>query len=133
MLMVTLWGIIIAVASYPFHQKLSNKLGGKDKLASVIVVLIGLGIIIVPVVLFADSTIQSLENVAYNFKNGSINIPPVNDKVKDTFIARSNIIRTIRLRPAVGKFRGPDGDGGQAHGIRPDRVRITERHPDQSA
>jgi predicted PurR-regulated permease PerM len=83
MLMVTLWGIIIAVASYPFHQKLAGKLGGKDKLASVIVVLMGLGVIVIPMVLFADSTIESLEKVALNFKNGSINIPPVNDKVRE--------------------------------------------------
>jgi lipoate-protein ligase B len=63
MLMVTLWGIIIAVASYPFHQKLAGKLGGKDKLASVIVVLMGLGVIVIPMVLFDDSTIESLEKV----------------------------------------------------------------------
>ena len=83
MLMITLWGIIIAVAAYPFHQKITKILRGRDKLAAMVVSLLGLAVIIVPIGLFADSTINSLEKMAHNFSVGNIVIPPVNENVKD--------------------------------------------------
>jgi predicted PurR-regulated permease PerM len=81
--MLTLWGIIIAVALYPFFKKLSKKLGGRDKLAATIITLIGLSIIIVPSVLLVDSTVDSIHSFANKMETGTLEIAPPKDKVAE--------------------------------------------------
>ncbi|RUA08421.1 MAG: hypothetical protein DSY38_01685, partial [Fusobacteria bacterium] len=80
--MLTLWGIIIAVAAYPFHQNLTKLFKGKEKLAAVIIVLLEFSIIFVPIGLFAESFIESIENIAMNFNSGTLTIPPIHDAIK---------------------------------------------------
>ena len=43
---VVLWGVIIAVAVAPLHVKLSKRIGGRPKTASVIMTLIALAIML---------------------------------------------------------------------------------------
>ena len=45
---VILWGLIMGVALYPTHVGLSARLGGREKLSAVILVLIGLTILVIP-------------------------------------------------------------------------------------
>ncbi len=80
--MITLWGIIIAVSSFPLHKGLTKILKGRDKLSAILLVVIGLICVILPVVLFMDSTIQSLGKVAGNLKSGTLTIPPVSEEIK---------------------------------------------------
>jgi len=80
--MLTLWGIIIAVAAYPFHQNLTKLFKGKEKLAAVIIVLLEFSIIFIPIGLFAESFIESIENIAMNFNSGTLTIPPIHDAIK---------------------------------------------------
>jgi predicted PurR-regulated permease PerM len=77
------WGLIIAVALYPLHLSLSEKLGGRDKWSRIILVLIGLAIIIVPTWLLAESTIDGLRFVTTELEDGSVTIPPPSDNVAD--------------------------------------------------
>lgn len=81
--MITLWGIIIAVSSFPLHKTLTKLLKGKDKLSAVLLVILGLICVILPVLLFMDSTIGSLGKIAEHLKAGTLAIPPVNEKIKD--------------------------------------------------
>jgi predicted PurR-regulated permease PerM len=80
---VMVWGLIIAVALYPLHLSLSEKLGGRDKWSRIILVLIGLAIIIVPTWLLAESTIDGLRFVTTELEDGSVTIPPPSDNVAD--------------------------------------------------
>jgi len=82
-IMPVLWGIIISVAIYPMFIKLSKLLGGKKKLASILITLIALSILIVPSVMFIDSSITGIQNVADQMHQGSLNIPTPNESVKD--------------------------------------------------
>ncbi len=92
MFMLTLWGIIIAVAVYPFHQKLTKLMKGKDKLAAVVVVLLGLGTIIIPVGLFMGSFVETVEKLATNISSGTITIPPIPEEVKTIPIIGEKLI-----------------------------------------
>ena len=69
------WGIIIAVAVYPLHQKIARLLGNREKLASVLITLIGLALLIIPSIFFIDSTVAGLQNFASQLKAGTLNIP----------------------------------------------------------
>jgi predicted PurR-regulated permease PerM len=63
-IVIVLWGIIIAVGVFPIFKKLSAMIGGKDKLASTIMVLVALAALIIPSILLLDSTIESVQNIA---------------------------------------------------------------------
>lgn len=80
--MITLWGVIIAVSSFPLHKGLTKLLRGRDKLSAILLVLVGLVCVILPVILFMDSTIGSLGKIAGDLKNGTVTIPPVSEEIK---------------------------------------------------
>ncbi len=80
---IVVWGVIIAVAVYPSHVSLTEKLGGRAKLSSTIIALIGIGIIVIPTWLLADSTIGALKSAGETFQEGTMTIPPPNESVAD--------------------------------------------------
>ena len=43
-----IWGVIIAVAVMPIHQKVAKRLGGRPKLAATLFALLGLALLIIP-------------------------------------------------------------------------------------
>lgn len=80
---VILWGIILAMALYPAHQSLTKRLKGKKKMASILLVVIGLVIILVPTWLFVDSVITGFSDLSEDYNNGSLKLPPPDPKVAD--------------------------------------------------
>ena len=101
--MITLWGIIIAVSSFPLHKGLTKILGGRDKLSAALLVVMGLICVILPVILFMDSTIQSLGEIAGNVKNGTVTIPSVSEEIKQIPILGDKIEELWAL--FTGDFR----------------------------
>ncbi|HOW26644.1 MAG TPA: AI-2E family transporter [Bacteroidales bacterium] len=79
---ILLWGLILALALAPLHRMLTRLLRGKKKLASFIIVLIGLAIIIIPTWLFMDSIVDSVKGIKTSFQAGTLTIPPPSEKVK---------------------------------------------------
>ena len=78
---IVVWGLIISVAVYPAHVSLTARLGGREKLSAMIIVLIGIAIIVIPTWLLADSTMGSLRYVAAELEDGTAHIPPPADSV----------------------------------------------------
>ena len=78
-----IWGIIIAVALFPLHKRLSRWLGDKTKLSAVILVLLGLAVIIVPSIFFTSSTVESLQIVSKHLEDGSLKVPPPDKTIAD--------------------------------------------------
>lgn len=78
-----IWGVIIAVATFPFFNTLCKRLGNRKGLTASLIVILFLIVIIVPCVLLADSLIDGIRNLrdAYD-QNGHL-IPPPDDRVKD--------------------------------------------------
>ena len=77
------WGAIIGIAIYPVFEKLRNKLGGKKKLAVLIITLIGLAVVIVPAWMFADSMVSGLKGFHDGTQTGEFHINPPSESVKD--------------------------------------------------
>jgi predicted PurR-regulated permease PerM len=82
-LTTVVWAMIISVALYPGHTALTERLGGREKLSAIVLVVIGLAVIIVPTWLLAGSTIDGLKSLATSLESGQVQIPPPNDSVKD--------------------------------------------------
>ncbi|MBL7848434.1 MAG: AI-2E family transporter [Cyclobacteriaceae bacterium] len=77
-----IWGVIIAVATYPFFQTLNKKLGNRNGLTATLIALLMIAIIIVPCVLLADSLLEGIHHLRDTYEqNGSL-IPPPDDRVK---------------------------------------------------
>jgi len=80
---IVAWAAIIAIAIYPFHTKLANVLGGRAKLSSVIIVLVGLSILLVPAWSLTGSTINSAQNLAKGLESGTLAVPPPSESVAE--------------------------------------------------
>ncbi len=80
---IILWSLILAMALHPLHRTLSAKIGGRPKLASVIIVVSLLVIIFVPTWLLIDSLIGEVKALKASFDNGTLTIPPPTEKVKE--------------------------------------------------
>ncbi len=70
------WGIIIGVAVYPAFERMQKVLRGRETLAAVVCTLILLGVLIIPVVLLAQSLLQGIETVTTHIKEGTAIVPP---------------------------------------------------------
>jgi len=66
----------------PLHKSLSKLMGGKPKLASTFIVLISLAIIIIPSLMFMNSTIDGVKEIRSAYQTGNLTIPPPSEKVK---------------------------------------------------
>jgi len=78
-----MWGVIIAVATYPLFVKLKNAMGGRNKLASVVFTLFALAILIVPAVMISDSLIATSQAISEKYEQGQIEIPPPKENLKE--------------------------------------------------
>ena len=75
-LLLTAWGIIIAVAAYPGYRRLQNVLGGRGGLAAVVFTVFLFAVLIVPVVLLTGSLVEGIQSLAARLKEGTPIIPP---------------------------------------------------------
>ena len=70
------WGVIIAVAAYPGFQKVQRTLGGREVVAAVLFATLFLALLIVPVVLLADTLVEGVQTFASHLKEGTLIVPP---------------------------------------------------------
>ena len=68
------WGAIIAVSIYTPFLKLRKMLGGRNKMAVVIVAIIGVGVVVVPAWMFAESFITSAQTFNESAHSGSFEL-----------------------------------------------------------
>jgi predicted PurR-regulated permease PerM len=79
---IILWSLILAMAMFPLHKSLSKKMGGKPKLASLIIVSSILIVIIVPTAMLIGTLIDQVKELKASFDSGTLTIPPPAEKVK---------------------------------------------------
>ena len=70
------WGIIIAVASYPAVLKLQRMVNGRGGLAAAIWTMLLLAVLIIPVVLLANSMVEGVYSLTTHLKEGTLIVPP---------------------------------------------------------
>lgn len=78
---LVVWGIVLAVALYPIVGWLSNKLGGKEKLATVILTLSILTLIIIPSYFLSASMVEGAQHISKGLQEGSLKVPPPTESV----------------------------------------------------
>lgn len=76
------WGAIIAVAIYGPFLLLADKLGGRRKLAAMLISLGSIAIILVPVISLSGSLIESATHLGTQIDAGTLKIPTPGDKVR---------------------------------------------------
>lgn len=76
------WGIIIAVGTYPGFLSVRRKLGDRNALAATLITVLGLIILVVPAVLLSGTLIDSAHGLAAGLQEGSIAVPPPPESVK---------------------------------------------------
>ena len=70
------WGIIIAIASYPAFLKVQHLLKGRRALAAVLWTLLLLAVLIVPVVLLGEQLVEGLRPLVARLRDGTLVLPP---------------------------------------------------------
>jgi len=70
------WGAIIAVAVHPAFRRLQRLAGGHQSLAAVLCTLALLALLIIPIVLLAESLVDVITMVTVRLKEGTGMIPP---------------------------------------------------------
>jgi len=110
------WGIIIAVALYPNYQRLKSALGGRRRLAAILITLIILIILLVPAFMLSDSLINTVQYLSAQLAEGKIAVPPPSESVKSWPVFGEHIYRywslgsnnlgaaLSKLTPLLGKF-----------------------------
>lgn len=81
--MPILWGAIIAMAAFPLVKWLEPKIGGKRGLASSLVCLSFILILVIPTYSLTDAVLGGMKNLAVQLDEGTLHVPPPNEKVKD--------------------------------------------------
>ena len=83
-IILIIWAIIVAVALYPFYQKITGKFTGKKKsMVSTFFIIALLALIIVPATHMTQSIVGSTKVILHQFEEGALKIAPPNEKVKD--------------------------------------------------
>jgi predicted PurR-regulated permease PerM len=81
-LTLMVWSVILAVTLYPLHQWLAHKIGGKQWLASTILVIVGLLLIITPMALLMNSFADSLRHFIGAVQQNTLTIPAPREGVE---------------------------------------------------
>jgi predicted PurR-regulated permease PerM len=103
-----MWGIIIAIASYPTFLKLEKILKGRSVVAAIIWTLLLLAVLIVPLVLLAENLVEGVRPLTAQLREGTITIPPppasiqgwpiIGPPLARTWSAASNNISEVLLK-----------------------------------
>ena len=80
---VIIWGVILGMALYPLHNSLSKRLKDRKKLASGIIVLLGVCCIVIPTWLFVGQVITSFTQLGADFNSGNLKLPPANKDIAE--------------------------------------------------
>lgn len=77
------WALILAVALYPAHQKLANRMGGKQGLAATLLVLGGIVLIGVPTAVLMASLGDSVQDFVGSVRSNTLKIPAPSPNVAE--------------------------------------------------
>jgi len=71
-----LWGIIIAIGSYPLYRWLQARLGLSDGWAATLFTVLMLVIVITPTIMLSGALLEEVQGLSEDMKEGSLVIPP---------------------------------------------------------
>jgi predicted PurR-regulated permease PerM len=72
---VVIWAIVLAVALAPMHAWLAARLGGRRRIAAVLLTLAALAVVIGPVAALAGSFVETVHGLAARVEEGILRVP----------------------------------------------------------
>ena len=89
-----LWALILAVALYPLHQRLTNSLNGRQGLSATLLVVASLILIGAPTAMLGDSFAGHAKDAYTAFENDTITIKQPNPSVAEWPIIGEKLYHT---------------------------------------
>ena len=80
-LTMTLWALILSITLYPLHQMLAGRIGGKQGLASTLIVLVAVAVIVTPTIMLASEFGDSVHQLVNGVRNNTLEVPVPSEKV----------------------------------------------------
>ncbi len=80
---VMVWSVVLTVALYPSYNWLSAALGGRARVAAILITIAGLLIIIGPATWLGVGLVESVPGLVARVEKGGLTIPPPWESVKD--------------------------------------------------
>ena len=107
---IILWSLILAMAMNPLHSLLAKKMGGRPKLASIIIIFSILAIIILPTGLLIGGLVDQVKELKVIYDKGELTIPPPTEKVKEWPIVGEKLYDTwqsasVNLEKLIIKYQ----------------------------
>jgi predicted PurR-regulated permease PerM len=90
-LKLMVWSVILAVNLYPFHQWLARKLGKRQGLASVLLVIFGITLIVVPTWLLTNSFADSVQRFVGAVQQNTLHLPAPPESLKSLPVVGNKI------------------------------------------
>jgi predicted PurR-regulated permease PerM len=91
---LTVWSIILAITLYPVHQWLGRRIGRRQGLASIILVILGVSLIVLPTWLLMNSFADSTQRFVTALQQNTVQIPAPREGIKLWPIVGHNIYDT---------------------------------------
>ena len=82
-LVLLVWSLIISVALYPTHLKLTKKLGNRSVISSAVITLLLIVVIILPITILIEEVISNFIHLTHTLGGKNIDLPPPSERVKE--------------------------------------------------
>jgi predicted PurR-regulated permease PerM len=93
-LKLTVWSIILAVTLYPLHQLLARRIGRRQGLASVILVILGVALLVVPTWLLMNSFANSVQGFVGAVQQGTVQVPAPREGIRNWPVIGKSVYET---------------------------------------
>jgi predicted PurR-regulated permease PerM len=109
-LMPLVWAIVLAVALRPLFVGIERVIGGRRKLAAILLVVLCLGVVLLPTILLSESLIAGARGVSSRLEGGELKIPPAPERVAQWPVVGPTVYETwnlasTNLESVLQKFR----------------------------
>jgi len=82
-LILMTWAVILAVTLYPLHRIVARRVGGRQGVAAVLIVLVGIVLIITPTAVLVSSLGDSVHQLILDVRSNTLEVPPPRAGVAD--------------------------------------------------
>ncbi|MFV0435872.1 MAG: AI-2E family transporter [Desulfopila sp.] len=82
-LSMMLWALILAVTLFPLHQRLANRLGKRQGLASIVLIVVSVVLIVIPTTVLVSSLADTIHSLIGAVRDNSLTVPPPLPAVAD--------------------------------------------------
>jgi predicted PurR-regulated permease PerM len=109
-LMPLVWGIVIAVALRPVYVWIERAIGGRRKLAAILLVVLCLGVVAVPTMMLSGSLVEGAHFVSSRLSDGELKIPPAPERVAQWPVVGPTVyeswnLASTNIESVLQKFR----------------------------